>query len=262
MEDALSKSNKRLIRKLAVVVAADGGANRLYDLFEQGKTEKPESVCSSQYPIGFLRLNLSKTPNVICGDLDSIRPEIQKYYEAKGVEIIKDPDQYSTDMAKSLRYIRERSRLFLGLEETPPSIPSGPQESRLDIAIFGGLDGRADQAFSQLHHLYAEANQEPTASVGDLYLITKESIIFLLEKGLNKIYAPVAPGFFAENVGIIPIGKPSIITTRGLEWDVTDWPTEFGTQISTSNHIKADVVEVETTERIIFTLELDRQTNI
>lgn len=262
MEDALSKSNKRLIRKLAVVVAADGGANRLYDLFEQGKTEKPESVCSSQYPIGFLRLNLSKTPNVICGDLDSIRPEIQKYYEAKGVEIIKDPDQYSTDMAKCLRYIRERSRLFLGLEETPPSIPSGPQESRLDIAIFGGLDGRADQAFSQLHHLYAEANQEPTASVGDLYLITKESIIFLLEKGLNKIYAPVAPGFFAENVGIIPIGKPSIITTRGLEWDVTDWPTEFGTQISTSNHIKADVVEVETTERIIFTLELDRQTNI
>ncbi|KAL2048024.1 hypothetical protein ABVK25_011120 [Lepraria finkii] len=229
----------------AVVVAADGGANRLYDLFEQGKTEKPES-----------------TPNVICGDLDSIRPEIQKYYEAKGVEIIKDPDQYSTDMAKSLRYIRERSRLFLGLEETPPSIPSGPQESRLDVAIFGGLDGRADQAFSQLHHLYAEANQEPTASVGDLYLITKESIIFLLEKGLNKIYAPVAPGFFAENVGIIPIGKPSIITTRGLEWDVTDWPTEFGTQISTSNHIKADVVEVETTERIIFTLELDRQTNI
>lgn len=199
---------------------------------------------------------------MICGDLDSIRPEVQEYYEARGVEIIKDPDQYSTDMTKCLRYIRERSRHFLSLEETQLSNPSGSQESRLDIVIFGGLGGRADQAFSQLHHLYTEARQDPKPSAGDLYLITDESVIFLLEKGLNKIYAPVAAGYFAENVGIIPIGKPSVISTRGLEWDVTNWPTEFGTQISTSNHIKADVIEIETTERVLFTLEFDKQTKI
>ena len=134
---------------------------------------------------------------------------------------------------------------------------SGSQEEYLDIAIFGGLGGRADQAFSQLHHLYVSAHEGPTVSKGDLYLITPESIVFLLEEGLNKIQTPLDTGFFKENVGIIPVAKPSVITTRGLEWDVTDWPTEFGVQISTSNHIKSDIIEVETTERVLFTLELD-----
>ncbi|KAL2038004.1 hypothetical protein N7G274_009224 [Stereocaulon virgatum] len=229
----------------AIIVAADGGANRVYDLFQQEKTEIPKYI-----------------PNVICGDLDSIRPEVQEYYEAKGVEIIKDPDQDSTDMTKCLRYIRERSHHFLSLGETPVNNLSDSQESRLDIAVFGGLGGRADQAFSQIHHLYAEVRQDPKPSAGDLYLITEESIVFLLEKGLNKIYAPVAAESFTENVGIIPIGKPSVISTRGLEWDVTNWPTEFGTHISTSNHVKADVVEVETTERVLFTLEFDKQTKM
>ena len=92
--------------------------------------------------------------------------------------------------------------------------------------------------------------------IGDLYLITEESVVILLEKGKNRIHTPVGKILFTENVGIIPIGRPSIITTRGLEWDVQDWHTEFGGQMSTSNHIKADVVEVETSERVLFTLEL------
>ena len=95
--------------------------------------------------------------------------------------------------------------------------------------------------------------------IGDLYLITAESIMFLLEKGKNTIHAPVGPKHFAENIGIIPIGRPSVITTHGLEWDVTDWSTEFGTQMSTSNHIRAETVEVETSERVLFTLEIARK---
>ena len=83
--------------------------------------------------------------------------------------------------------------------------------------------------------------------------------MFLLEKGQNKIHAPVGSAQFTENVGIIPIGRPSIITTHGLEWDVTDWSTEFGTQMSTSNHIKAEIVEVDTSERVLFTLEIAKR---
>lgn len=130
-----------------------------------------------------------------------------------------------------------------------------PQSHRVDVALFGGLGGRADQAFSQLHHLYTLSNEKSSPWDGDIYLITTESIIFLLEKGLNKIYAPLGTHFFTENVGIIPIGRPSIITTHGLEWDVTEWPTEFGGQISTSNHIKEKIIEIETLERVLFTLE-------
>ena len=194
--------------------------------------------------------------------MDSIRTEVLQNFEANGVIIVKDPDQYATDMTKCLRYISQKSHSILGSKEVSLSSSSVPKDSKLDIAIFGGLGGRADQAFSQLHHLYAEASNDFAVPTGDLYLVTKEAVIILLEKGVNKIYAPVGEGFFTENVGIIPIGKPSVISTHGLEWDVTDWPTEFGTQISTSNHIKADVVEVETKERALFTLELDQQKHI
>ena len=195
--------------------------------------------------------------DAICGDLDSIRPDVRDYFAGKGVNILLDADQYSTDLTKCLRYIREEGRTSTEVKVEGNGPNAGFQKKYLDIAIFGGLGGRADQAFSQLHHLYVSAHEEPTVSKGDLYLITPESIVFLLEQGLNKIHTPLDTGFFKENVGIIPVAKPSVITTRGLEWDVTKWPTEFGFQISTSNHIKADIVEVETTERVLFTLELD-----
>ena len=195
--------------------------------------------------------------DAIIGDLDSIRPDVREHFADKGVKILLDADQYSTDMMKCLRYIREEPRTNTNPEEGDSGPDSGPQKGHLDIAIFGGLGGRADQAFSQLHHLYVYAHEGSIVSNGDLYLITPESVVFLLEKGLNKIRTPLETGFFRENVGIIPIAKPSVITTRGLEWDVTNWPTEFGTQISTSNHIKSDIIEIETTERVLFTLELD-----
>ena len=186
-------------------------------------------------------------PNAICGDLDSLQPETAKYYRSQNVEIIKDADQYSTDLSKCLKYIREQIDKAEN-ESNPPS-------TGVDVAIFGSLGGRADQAFSQLHHLYTSSQDLPSL-IRDLYLITAQSIMFLLEKGKNKIHTPVGSNHFTENVGIIPIGRPSVVTTHGLEWDVTDWSTEFGGSMSTSNHIRAEMVEVETSERVVFTLEI------
>lgn len=151
-------------------------------------------------------------------------------------------------MEKCLKLIRQTA------EVTSDCLVGSPKPF-LDVAVFGSLGGRADQAFSQLHQLYLIASTKFPSGSGDVYLLTPESVIFVLEIGLNRIRTPVGITFFTENVGIIPIARPSVITTRGLEWDVTDWPTAFGTQMSTSNHIKADIVEVETTERVLFTLE-------
>ena len=166
------------------------------------------------------------------------------------MKIVKDPDQYSTDLTKCLKYIGD------SLAKTEDEHKS-PQRG-VDVAIFGSLGGRTDQAFSQLHHLYT-CSQDFPSMIRDLYLITAQSVMFLLEKGQNRIHAPVGPTHFTENVGIIPIGRPSIITTYGLEWDVTDWSTEFGTQMSTSNHIRAEIVEVDTSERVLFTLEIAKK---
>ena len=190
---------------------------------------------------------ISQFPYAIVGDMDSLRPDVEEHYRSQDVKIAKDPDQYSTDLQKCLKYIEDH---IIGLQDEDAS-----PRRKMDVAIFGSLGGRADQAFSQLHHLYA-SSQNMTSMIGDMYLVTTESVMFLLAKGKNNIYAPVGPEHFTENVGIIPIGRPSIITTHGLEWDVKDWSTEFGTQMSTSNHIRAERVEVDTSQRVLFTLEI------
>ncbi|MCJ1485815.1 hypothetical protein MMC06_005990 [Schaereria dolodes] len=207
-------------------ICADGGANRLRSLLLQFPDE-----------------NLGP-PNAICGDLDSLNPEVEGFFKDQGTLIEKDPDQYSTDFTKCLKQITRVMR------DTKPAV--------LDVAVFGGLGGRGDQAFSLIHRLYI-ANNDPELSNTDIYLITPESILVLLREGFNRIYTPVNQKLLGENVGIIPIGKPSIITTRGLEWDVREWPTEFGGQISTSNHIRSACIEIDTTERVLLTVELGQK---
>jgi thiamine pyrophosphokinase len=125
--------------------------------------------------------------------------------------------------------------------------------SRLDVVALGGLGGRVDQGFSQIHHLYMAAKDEELL-VGEIYLLSEQSLSFVLEAGLNRI--ELSRETFAENVGIIPITGPAVITTNGLEWDVQNWKTEFGGEISTSNHLQSETIVIETTTRVLFTIEL------
>ncbi|KAL8823204.1 MAG: hypothetical protein Q9191_006077 [Dirinaria sp. TL-2023a] len=194
-------------------------------------------------------------PDAICGDFDSLPPDVEDFYRRIGsTEFVKDTDQYSTDFMKCLKHIAVKAKTIF-LEALGPGGESDAPGHKLDIVVLGGLDGRADQAFSQIHHLYA-ANDLQSPYIGKTYLATAKSIMFLLEEGCNVIRTPVGPGLLAETVGVIPIGRPSVITTQGLEWDVTQWPTELGGQISTSNHIKREVVHVTTSNRALFTVEL------
>jgi thiamine pyrophosphokinase len=185
-----------------------------------------------------------QVPKVIHGDLDSLLPEVEGYYRERGSQIIKDTNQESTDFMKCLKLVSLKA----------DEIVRGSTQ-KLDIVALGGLEGRVDQGLSQLHHLYM-ASIDTSLHIGKIVLLTPKSITFLLQKGLNKVYTPPGKGL-AENVGILPIGRPAVISTMGLEWDVSDWKTEFGGQISTSNHIKSDVVEVQTTEQVVFTIELE-----
>lgn len=157
--------------------------------------------------------------------------------------IIRDPDQYSTDFTKCLKWLRQH------VDNT-----QGPG-SRLDVVALGGLGGRVDQGFSQIHHLYM-ATKDVKLLVGEIYLLSEQSLSFVLEAGLNRI--ELGRDTFAKHVGIIPITGPAVITTKGLEWDVQNWKTEFGGEVSTSNHLKSETIAVETTTRVLFTVELSK----
>ncbi len=155
----------------------------------------------------------------------------------------------------------------------------------------GGLGGRVDQGVSQLHHLYlfderrsddaasgpyridwssgADREEGNLAAPGRTFLLTTDSLSFLLRPGRHRIHVRGPPGsagepaedVFAKHVGVLPMQGPSKISTLGLEWDVTDWPTEFGGQMSTSNHVlpETQVVEVQTNRAVIFTIALKEE---
>lgn len=179
---------------------------------------------------------------MIIGDLDSLDDNVRQYYTSNGrqTEIKYDGDQYSTDFTKAVAHIR--------------STRPGP----VDIVAMGGLGGRVDQGLSQLHHLYL-FQEDPQYAQGRMFLLSGESLTFLLKKGAHRIHVRSGGGdVFGKYVGIIPVKEPGTISTKGLEWDVTDWKTEFGGRMSTSNHVlpETEVVEVKTTADVLFTIAL------
>jgi thiamine pyrophosphokinase len=222
---------RAVINDATLLVCADGGANRLFDL---GKT----------YNRDFSQVRV----DAIVGDLDSLRPQVEEYFRQQGVIVEKEPDQYSTDFRKCLKWIRrhfEQLRVPGGGGDVPPQV---------DVVAIGGLGGRVDQGLSQIHHLYL-ALDDPELLDGRIYLLSEQSLSFVLEVGQNVIH--VDQDTFNENVGIIPILGPATITTKGLEWDVENWKTEFGGQVSTSNHIRSDKLEISFEgKRPLFTVEL------
>jgi thiamine pyrophosphokinase len=218
-----------VIESASLIICADGGANRLFDYDQEVQN-------------GFRK----RLPDAIVGDLDSLSPAVSEHYRTRGVQVVNNPDQYSTDFTKGLKWIRDWSLKQSGAE--------------MDVVVLGGLGGRVDQALSQIHHLYMAEN-DTTLLKGRIYLLSEQSLSFVLASSNNLIH--LEPGYFAENVGIIPVLGRTLITTTGLEWDVDQWPTEFGGQMSTSNHIRSDKIELSFQgPRPLFTMELHKHLTV
>lgn len=85
-------------------------------------------------------------PHEIRGDLDSLRDEVKDYYRSKGVEIVKSPSEYATDLQKCVLRVEE-------IEEEKSSKESEGSVNEMEIVILGGLSGRLDQTMHTLHVL-------------------------------------------------------------------------------------------------------------
>ncbi|KAG6035923.1 hypothetical protein E4U41_005890 [Claviceps citrina] len=214
---------RRLWKNAKLRVAADGGANRLHDLSSfQGKFSNLQAII---------------------GDLDSLTPSVRDFYSSQPTpaQVIHDADQESADFGKAITWIRDS------------------QPDVMDIVALGGIGGRVDQGLSQLHHLYL-FQPGPDYAAGRIYILSGSGLTFLLKAGAHKIHVREdgEDVVFGKHVGIIPLQEPSRITTRGLQWDVSDWETRIGGRVSTSNHVlpRTKCVEVETTKDVVFTIAL------
>ncbi|KAG9558414.1 thiamine pyrophosphokinase, partial [Aureobasidium melanogenum] len=210
----------RLWNHTSYHLCADGGANQLYDLFTQNDPSQLD-----QY-----------LPNIIHGDLDSLREDVKSYYKGRNVEVTKDPDQYSTDFGKAIKQV---------LREQP---------WQRNFLVLGTIAGRLDQGIGLLSEIYREQNSEQHPNIR-FWLFSESNISFTLSPGTTKIHTPLSERVITPNIGILPIFGPAHISTNGLEWDVKDWHTQMGGQVSTSNHIVEDQITISTDAEVLFTIE-------
>lgn len=214
-----------------VRVCADGGANRLFDFLRNDE-----------------QLREKYLPDGIFGDLDSLREDTKLFYEARGVKVSRNPDQDSTDFGKCMEYIATCD----GTIDAISGSDTKDENKKLAVVALGGFGGRVDQSFHSVQTLYA-SRQEPGASNRQIFLSSDQNITFLLNPGTNILQTPRSA--IGPSCGIFPLGTPSTITTRGFEWNLEGAETRFGGLVSTSNHTVDDVVHVETTEPVLFTIE-------
>lgn len=150
--------------------------------------------------------------------------------------ISQDRDQYSTDFGKCMQKISAKADAL----------------SKQDVVVLGTLGGRVDQGLGLVHEMIREENRRPNLR---LWLFSECSLSIILRSKQNIVKGLQSSGVFTENLGLVPVYCPAVISTTGLEWDVKDWDTSMGGQVSTSNHVKADEVHVQTNAPILFTIE-------
>jgi thiamine pyrophosphokinase len=122
----------------------------------------------------------------------------------------------------------------------------------VDILIYGSLGGRVDQGLGLLGELLRETLRSPNNM--NLLIMTESNLSWLMHPGQNKVQG-LKSDCFTTNVGIIPVYGPSRLQTQGLEYDVLDWPTEMGGNVTSNNHTISSEVNIQTTTWMLFTVE-------
>ncbi|KAF8557455.1 thiamine pyrophosphokinase Thi80 [Imleria badia] len=205
---------------------ADGGANRLYDLLgEAGNTE--------------LLRNLY-TPDLIKGDLDSLREDVREYYSTKALPVLQDLDQDTTDLMKCIETLEEKERM---------------EGHKYETVILGGFSGRLDQTIHLLSHIYKIRQIRSR-----VYVITDDNIGWVLDGGHHRI--SIDHEVLGPTCGLLPVGIDStVLSTSGLRWNLDETESSFDGLVSTSNHLvpAEQFVTIKTSRPIWWCAELRRK---
>ncbi|KAI3631860.1 hypothetical protein MIR68_010333 [Amoeboaphelidium protococcarum] len=173
-------------------------------------------------------LDYGLIPDFAVGDMDSITHDVLQKLKSSGsnCEIVQSDDQDTTDFQKCLSHLHGLSHLMFDY-----------------LIIIGGIGDRFDQSMSTIHTLYQYPHSFTNFQVPSLILDLKDSNwMCLLQQGdHNVLYHN--DWYQGRVCGLIPFIGDAVISTTGLQWDVNEWRTSIGSQISTSNLIKEDVVK-------------------
>jgi thiamine pyrophosphokinase len=156
----------RLWSQSSYRVCADGGANRLFryarsrqrrprrrrppimtDEGEPGKNQDDDPCCFF-------------VPDLVVGDLDSIRPNVRRYYEeGHSCEVRRVHDQDRNDLDKALEAVRAEHERRRRMGRFKRDQEGGPDEHCplppfRNVVVYGAFGGRFDQEMASLQALY------------------------------------------------------------------------------------------------------------
>ncbi|KAJ0449848.1 putative thiamine diphosphokinase [Helianthus annuus] len=139
-------------------------------------------------------------PDVIKGDMDSIRPDVLNFYRNLGTKIIDNSDdQDTTDLHKCIAYILDTV--------------SDDRKSNLCILVAGALGGRFD-------HEMGNVNTLCHFSTTRIVLLSDDCLIQLLPSNRHHEIS-IMSSVEGPHCGLIPIGTPcGSSTTTGLQWNL------------------------------------------
>lgn len=164
----------------------------------------------------------SITPDVIIGDLDSIKPAVLKYFSRKNVVIKKVYDQNKNDLEKAIIYAL--SKKF----------------KHINIIGFGGK--RLDHTLNNLSILKK------------FYL---KADIKIFDNGFEgKIINRIAEidCRIGDTVSLLPLAKAAGITTRGLKYPLKNASLELGIREGALNEAVAEKVVIKIRNGLLLVL--------
>ncbi|CAN8295850.1 unnamed protein product [Cochlearia groenlandica] len=207
-------------------LCADGGANRIYDELPLFFPDEDPLLIRNRYK-----------PDVIKGDMDSIRRDVLDFYISLGTKVIDESDdQDTTDLDKCILHIRH-SPLF---------------QENLQILATGALGGRFDHEAGNLNVLYRYPDIR-------IVLLSDDCLIHLLPK-THRHEIQIHSSLQGPHCGLIPMGSPSAkTTTTGLQWDLSNTEMRFGGLVSTSNIVKGEKITVESDSDLLWTISIKKQ---
>ncbi|KAL8440347.1 hypothetical protein Efla_000235 [Eimeria flavescens] len=256
----------RLLRNASLVVAADGAANHLLNVYRcaenqqqqqqqqpqkqqrqqqveqegepvaegvgsrQGQQKLEVTASSSSSGLSNAGIQTPRLPACICGDLDSSLTESLSFFQSRGVPILKMDDQETTDLEKTFSFAAKKF---------------GFSEADL-LLVVGAIGGRFDHSVASISFLFkilssssSSSNSNSSSSrssMPQVVLLGGNNVCLLLQKGENEVL--LTEKVFSSACALLPMGSEvKHVKSDGLFWNVKGESLRIGGLISSSNKV-------------------------
>jgi len=175
---------------------------------------------------------LGLTPDILIGDFDSLEPEHLEAFRLRGSQVIQHPARKDfTDLELALLYACEQ-----GVDE---------------ILVFAALGARWDQTLANLL-----LPTHPDLASAQITLVDGFQEIRLIHSG-QTLQIHGVPG---DTVSLIPVnGNADQVTTRGLEYPLSNESLAFGATRGVSNVLLGDRAEISVSEGLVLCILIHQQ---